>query len=98
MACTVRSVRPAAVLMSRIRMPGSRVIPASTCPCPVSSFQRRSCPPLQWLESSALIFHEGCWLPLAGEAARVAGPDFIRGAADAAPRNRYGAFESSLRH
>src|SRR2546422_143693 len=39
MACTVRSVMPAAALMSRIRDPGLRAISTSTCPCPVSSVQ-----------------------------------------------------------
>src|SRR5256885_6438166 len=39
MACTVRSVMPAAAPMSRIRDPGLRAISTSTCPCPVSSVQ-----------------------------------------------------------
>src|SRR5580658_8707049 len=39
MACTVRSVSPTAVLMSRIRASGSRAISTSTCPCPVSRVQ-----------------------------------------------------------
>ena len=47
MACTVRSVRPTATAMSRIR---ARVLPAistSTCPCPVSIVQ------LPWLHGSS---------------------------------------------
>src|ERR1700722_5742721 len=43
MACTVRSVRPTAELMSRIRAWGFPAISTSTRPCPVSSVQLPLC-------------------------------------------------------